>query len=130
LPKNRVALVLLAAIGLAVVAVGGYLLFFSGSDHVEGHPSFVYFRLPTWEFCKEMNPIVDEVKKNYNDRVNFEYVDLSTSDGKLRGKNEGVMTTPTFLLLDAEGERVFMIQGVYPQSVLEQHLEDLLDREA
>jgi thiol-disulfide isomerase/thioredoxin len=77
-----------------------------------------------------MNPIVDEVKKNYNARVNFEYVDLSTSDGKLRGKNEGVMTTPTFLLLDAEGERVFMIQGVYPQSVLEQHLEDLLDREA
>jgi thiol-disulfide isomerase/thioredoxin len=77
-----------------------------------------------------MNPIVDEVKKNYNARVNFEYVDLSTSDGKLRGKNEGVMTTPTFLLLDGEGERVFMIQGVYPQSVLEQHLEDLLDREA
>jgi thiol-disulfide isomerase/thioredoxin len=76
-----------------------------------------------------MNPIVDEVKKNYNNRVNFEYVDLSTSDGKLRGKNEGVMTTPTFLLLDSKGERVFMIQGVYPQSVLEQHLEDLLDRE-
>ena len=76
-----------------------------------------------------MNPIVDEVKKNYDNRVNFEFVDLSTSDGKQRGRDVGVMTTPTFLMLDGDGERVFMIQGVFPQKVLEQHLEDLLERE-
>jgi hypothetical protein len=76
-----------------------------------------------------MNPIVDGVKKNYDDRVNFEFVDLSTAEGKTRGRKEGVMGTPTFLLLDSSGERVYMIQGVYPQSILEGHLDDLLDRE-
>ena len=76
-----------------------------------------------------MNPIVDGVKGDYGSRVNFEYVDLSTPDGKERGRTEGVMGTPTFLLLDGKGERVFMIQGVYPRSVLEQHVEDLLERE-
>lgn len=76
-----------------------------------------------------MNPIVNGVKKNYGGRVNFEFVDLSTSDGKDRGREEGVMGTPTFLLLDSSGERVYMIQGVYPQSVLEQNLDELLARE-
>ena len=76
-----------------------------------------------------MNPIVDGVKGDYSSRVNFEYVDLSTADGKERGRTEGVMGTPTFLLLDGKGERVYMIQGVYPRSVLEQHVEDLLERE-
>ena len=76
-----------------------------------------------------MNPIVNEVKQNYEDRVNFEFVDLSTADGKERGRKEGVMGTPTFLMLDSEDERVFMIQGVHPKSVLEQHLDDLLSRE-
>jgi thioredoxin-related protein len=76
-----------------------------------------------------MNPIVDGVKDDYSSKVNFEYVDLSTTDGKERGRHEGVMGTPTFLLLDGKGERVYMIQGVYPRPVLEQHLEDLLARE-
>ena len=77
-----------------------------------------------------MNPIVNEVKKKYDDRVNFEYIDLSTPDGKERGRDEGVMGTPTFLLLDSNGDRVYMIQGVYPASVLEQQLDELLAREA
>jgi predicted DsbA family dithiol-disulfide isomerase len=61
--------------------------------------------------------------------VNLEFVDLSTPEGKTRGRKEGVMTTPTFLMLDSGGERVYMIQGVYPQSLLEGHLDDLLARE-
>lgn len=76
-----------------------------------------------------MNPIVNGVKDNYGGKVNFEFVDLSTADGKERGRHEGVMGTPTFLLLDSSGERVYMIQGVYPQSVLEQNLDELLARE-
>jgi thiol-disulfide isomerase/thioredoxin len=76
-----------------------------------------------------MNPIVNEVKNEYDDRVNFEFVDLSTADGKRRGKKEGVMGTPTFLLLNSEGERVYMIQGVYPRSVLNQQIDELLAQE-
>ena len=76
-----------------------------------------------------MNPIVNEVKSDYSDKVNFEFVDLSTAEGKARGKKEGVMGTPTFLLLNSEGERVYMIQGVYPRSVLNQQLDELLSQE-
>ena len=76
-----------------------------------------------------MNPIVDEVKKSYDRQINFAYVEMHTGDGKLEARKEGVMGTPTFLLLNGEGERVYMLQGVYPGAVLERHLDEVLARE-
>jgi thiol-disulfide isomerase/thioredoxin len=76
-----------------------------------------------------MNPIVDEVEKDYGRKINFVYVEMHTPKGKEEAREEGVMGTPTFLLLNGEGERVFMLQGVQPRPVFEQHLDDLLARE-
>jgi len=76
-----------------------------------------------------MNPIVNEVKKSYDSKMNFVFVEMHTADGKLEARKEGVMGTPTFLMLDGKGERVYMLQGVYPRAVLERHLDDLLARE-
>ena len=76
-----------------------------------------------------MNPIVNEVEKDYGQKVNFVFVEMHTNEGKAEAREEGVMGTPTFLLLDGEGERVYMLQGVYPRTVLERQLDDLLARE-
>ncbi len=76
-----------------------------------------------------MNPIVDEVKKSYDRRMNFVFVEMHTAEGKTEARKEGVMGTPTFLMLNGEGERVYMLQGVYPRAVLEQHLDEVLARE-
>ena len=65
-----------------------------------------------------MNPIVDGVKKSYGRKINFVYVEMGTAKGKDEARDEGVMGTPTFLLLNGDDERVFMLQGVYPASVL------------
>jgi hypothetical protein len=77
-----------------------------------------------------MNPIVDEVKKDYDRKINFVFVEMHTANGKEEARDEGVMGTPTFLLLDGDGERVFMLQGVHAREILEQHLDDLLERES
>lgn len=76
-----------------------------------------------------MNPIVDGVKKDYGQKVNFVYVEMHTPNGKEEARDEGVMGTPTFLLLNSQGERVYMLQGVYPRAILEQHLDELIARE-
>ncbi|MEE8391706.1 MAG: thioredoxin family protein [Anaerolineae bacterium] len=76
-----------------------------------------------------MNPIVNEVKKSYNQRINFVYVELSGADGKELAREEGVMGTPTFLFLDGDGKRVYLLQGVQQHSFLEQRLDDLLASE-
>jgi thiol-disulfide isomerase/thioredoxin len=73
-----------------------------------------------------MNPIVNEVRKSYGRKINFVYVEMSTPAGKQEAKDEGVMGTPTFLMLDRHGERVYMLQGVYPREVLEQQLDAVL----
>lgn len=73
-----------------------------------------------------MNPIVNEVKKSYGRQINFVYVEMSTQGGKQEAREEGVMGTPTFLLLNSEGERIYMLQGIQPRQVLEQHLDTLL----
>ena len=76
-----------------------------------------------------MNPIVNEVKKSYDRRINFVYVELSKADGKELAQEEGVMGTPTFIFLDGDGERVFMLQGVQQRTYFEQRLDELIANE-
>ena len=76
-----------------------------------------------------MNPIVNEVKKDYGRKINFVYVEMSTAKGKEEAREEGVMGTPTFLLLNGDGERVYTLQGVQPREILERQLDTLLESE-
>jgi thiol-disulfide isomerase/thioredoxin len=126
---KRSNLILLSVAGLVVLGIAVYFVFFAGSDYVEGRPTFKYFRLETWEFCQQMNPIVDEVKKNYAQKINFVFIEMHTPQGKEEARDEGVMGTPTFIFLNGDGERVYMIQGVQQRVILEQHLDELLARE-
>lgn len=73
-----------------------------------------------------MNPIVNGLKKEYGRKINFVYIEMSTPKGKAEAKKEGVMGTPTFLMLDKNGERMYMLQGVMPREVLKQQLDALL----
>jgi thioredoxin-related protein len=75
-----------------------------------------------------MNPIVDGIRKDYGGRINFVYVEMDEASGKQRARDEGVMGTPTFLLLDSNGERAYMLQGVHQRVTMEQHLDALLSR--
>ena len=76
-----------------------------------------------------MNPVVNGIKKEYRRKFNFVYVEMNTAKGKQEARDEGIMGTPTFLVLDKHGERVYMLQGVYPREVLEQQLDAVLERE-
>ena len=72
---------------------------------------------------------MDGIKQDYGRKINFVYVEMDQSDGKQRARDEGVMGTPTFLLLDSTGERVYILQGVHPRTTIEQHLDALLAKE-
>jgi thioredoxin-related protein len=54
------------------------------------------------------------------------YVSLDRSDGKKLAKQYGVYGTPTFVLLDSEGNQVNILRGSLPLPVLEQAIEDLI----
>ena len=72
---------------------------------------------------------MDGIKRDYGRKINFVYVDMDQPEGKQRARDEGVMGTPTFLLLDSAGERVDILQGVHSRATMERHLDALLNRQ-
>jgi len=73
-----------------------------------------------------MNPIVDGIRQKYRKQLNVVYVSLDRPDGKKLAKQYGVYGTPTFLLLDSEGNQESILRGSLPLPVLEQAIEDLI----
>ena len=77
-----------------------------------------------------MNPIVDEVKREYGSRVTFEFVSMDDKSGRDRAAELGVTGYPNLLLLDSTGERFDLLQGVVPKEVMQAKLDKLLENEA
>jgi len=73
-----------------------------------------------------MNPIVDGIQQKYSRQLNVVYVSMDKSDGKELAKEYGVFGTPTFMLLDSEGNQVSILRGSLPLPVIEQAIEDLI----
>lgn len=76
-----------------------------------------------------MNPIVDEVKREYRSQINFEYVSMDDKSGKDRATELGIIGYPNLLILDSEGKRFSLLKGVVPQATIEKTLDDLLEKE-
>jgi hypothetical protein len=77
-----------------------------------------------------MNPIVDEVKKEYGREINFVFVSMDDKSGKEKATEMGVIGYPNLLILDSTGKRFALLKGVVPQATIEQTLNDLLEKEA
>lgn len=89
-------------------------------------PTVLYFRSDTCPYCKEMTPVVDEIRRKYGRRVDFVYVDVGRDEGEKLGREHGVIGTPTLLLLDSEGRQVNVLRGTLPTPVIEQAVKDLV----
>ena len=72
---------------------------------------------------------MDGIKREYRGQLDVVYVNIVRADGKELAKQHGVVGTPTILLLNSEGDRMNMLRGVLPPSVIEQAVEDLLAQE-
>jgi len=73
-----------------------------------------------------MNPIVDGIRQKYSRQLNVVYVSMDQSDGKELARQQGVFGTPTFLLLNSEGNQVSILRGSLPAPVIEKAIEDLM----
>ena len=73
-----------------------------------------------------MNPIVDGIEQKYRRHIDVVYVSVDESEGKELAREYGVIGTPTFLLLDSEGNQVNILRGSLPAPVIEKAIEDLI----
>ena len=73
-----------------------------------------------------MNPIVDGIEQKYKRQIDVVYVSVDEPEGKELAREYGVIGTPTFLLLDSEGNQVNILRGSLPLPVIEQAIEELI----
>jgi thiol-disulfide isomerase/thioredoxin len=123
LSKNR--LLVIAAIILIALAAA-YLAYRAWFASPTDGPTVLYFRSDTCPYCKELTPVIDEIRRKYGRQADFVYVNVSQDEGEKLGREHGVIGTPTLLLLDSEGRRTNIMRGTFPQSVIEQAVEDLV----
>ena len=76
-----------------------------------------------------MNPIVDEVKKEYGGTVNFEYISMDDKSGKDRATEMGVIGYPNLLILESDGDQFSLLKGVVPKGTITKTLDDVLAKE-
>ena len=73
-----------------------------------------------------MNPIVDEVKKEYGRQVNFEFVEMDNKSGKDKATEHGIIGYPNILILDSSGKKFSVLRGVVVQETIEETLDQVL----
>lgn len=117
---------LIAVLALTLLAVAAYLAYASWLVPPVDRPALLYFRSDSCAYCKEMNPVVDEMRHKYRRKVDVVYVNMDRDEGERLAREYGIIGTPTLLLLDSEGRQVNVLRGTLPKPVIEQTVEDLL----
>ncbi|MFC1501603.1 thioredoxin family protein [Elusimicrobiota bacterium] len=65
--------------------------------------------------CKAMQPIMDEVEKEYGDQVEVIFYDVWTEKGEPYAKKYKIRAIPTQVFLDKNGEEYFRHMGFFPK---------------
>lgn len=121
---KRIALVVLSVSLIALLAIG--LAGCDGGTPEEKAPlHFVQFYDPECPFCQAMEPTVESLKEEYEPRIEkFEIIDVSTTEGLAQADEFGVFITPTFVLLDMDGNELDRVQG----AATEENMVKFIDR--
>lgn len=108
--KRIVALALVVGL-LAAAAVG--MAGCAKTTTTEKAPlTFIQFFDPNCPYCKAMKPTVENLRKKYESKIeSFQIIDVSTKEGIAKADEFGVFITPTFVLLDADGNELDRVQG-------------------
>lgn len=87
----------------------------------DGLPVFVDFTADWCSYCREMEPVIEELREEYRGKVSFETVDIDRQ--KKLAKEFGVASVPFYLLLSADGEPI----AYYPGAVEKETLASMID---
>ncbi len=88
----------------------------------------VYFWHDQCPWCDRFAPVIDEVVREYKDKIKFARLNILANPRNQKiANNFGVMSTPTLLFL-CEGRPVGQIIGLQSKEDLERGLNDVLSR--
>ena len=68
--------------------------------------------------CKKMQPIMEEIEKEYKGQVKVVFYDVWTPEGKPYAYKYKIRLIPTQVFLDKDGKEYFRHQGFFPKEEL------------
>lgn len=93
------------------------------SEATESLPVFVEVGAHECVPCKMMQPVLDELRRDYEGRLTIEFADV-WEDQSL-GVKYNVRSIPTQVIYDASGEEVFRHVGYWPKEEIDAKLKEL-----
>lgn len=120
------------AVGLIVLIAVGIFIYknrTSPQESVEPNqqldqnlPTLLELSSTTCPPCREMVPILDELKKEYDGRVNIKIIDIDEHPEE--AQKYSIRVIPTQILLDADGKEVGRHEGFIPKEELINAIEE------
>lgn len=90
-----------------------------GPDKSDGYQvTFVELGSVNCTPCKMMQPIMDEIEKEYAGKVRVVFYDVRTPQGQPYAMSYGIRVIPTQVFLDGEGREYFRHEGYFPKEEL------------
>lgn len=77
--------------------------------------------------CQEMKPIVHGLEQRYKGKLDVLYFDISDKKNYEVQRKLNFRSTPHFILLKKDGERVYEWTGVVPEKKLKNAIDALLE---
>ena len=68
--------------------------------------------------CKMMQPIMQDIEKEYSKEVKVVFYDVWTDEGRPYAIQYKIRVIPTQVFLDAEGKEFFRHEGYYPKEAI------------
>ena len=73
--------------------------------------------------CRMMQPIMDEIEKEYAGKVKVVFHDVWTPEGKEKARPYKIRVIPTQVFLDKDGNEYYRHEGFFPKEELVKVLE-------
>ena len=93
-----------------------------------GKPTYLEFYAEWCEICKEMAPEVTELKKEFDDKINFVFLNVDNPKWDKFIKQFKVNGIPQINIIDSNANLLATLTGFQEETTLEQSLNYLIER--
>ena len=93
-----------------------------------GKPTYLEFYAEWCEICKEMAPEVAELKKDFDDKINFVFLNVDDPKWDKFIKEFKVNGIPQINIIDANANLLATLTGFQEENTIEQSLKYLIER--
>lgn len=90
---------------------------------MSGKPSMIEFGATGCIPCDMMQPILDNLRKSFQDRLNVVFVHVG--EEQILGARFGIRTIPVQVFFDANGKEIFRHEGFFPEKEVHRQLAEM-----